>query len=208
MLPRLGLSCVLWLGLWSSACHHIKSDYSGYLEKHRASPPLPRVGIPAGYHITETTLKHRLDVRSARAGYGNIWIIELGEMLEQTMLSSEVRELFMGLHDEAPSAPGYVVAFELVDYQVSGFSAHLTLRIALRHDGVALVDRVYAADGAGQAGKVIGAGAFAMRHALHATTKNAVDTVLRQFLLDAQRALRGSILASDGTRRVLDPSHP
>jgi hypothetical protein len=175
-----------------SACHHIKADYPAYLEKHPASPGLPHLPLQVGYHIGDATLKHSITIRSATAGYGNKWIVELGAMLDQTMQSTEVRAAFANLRKGAASASGYDLGLDLVDYQVSGFSAHLTLRVVLRREGVVLIDRTYRSDGATQAGKVGWGGAFAMRDALHATTKHAVDAVLREFLIDVERATQNA----------------
>jgi hypothetical protein len=173
-----------------AACHHIKSDYPAYLEKQRASPALPHVPLQVSYHIGERTLQHSLSIRSATAGQGNKWIVEFGEMLDQTLQSTELRSAFTSLRRQPESARGYDLGFELIDYQVSGFSAHLMLHIMLRRDGTLLIDKIYPGDGETQAGKVVWGGAFSMRHALHATTKYAVDVVLRELLVDIERATR------------------
>src|SRR5687768_11422108 len=91
-LPFLGL-CVLL----SSGCHHIKSDYPKYLAKHPVSPALPYVPIQVRYGIDEDTLEHRLVIRSGTAGYGHRWIVEFGQMLDQTMRSAQVRAAFAQL---------------------------------------------------------------------------------------------------------------
>jgi hypothetical protein len=170
------------------ACHHIKSDYPAYLQKHPASPALPHVPVPASYHIGESTQKHRLVIRSGTAGYGNKWIVEFGEMLEQTLQSAEVRAAFATLDRDAASPSGFELVLDLVDYQVSGFSAHIMLRARLSHAGHLLSDKIYSADGAPQAGKVAWGGAFSMRDALHETTKHALDVILRELLIDIERA--------------------
>jgi len=188
MLRCLPLLCLC--ALLCAACHHIKADYPKYLAKHPASPALPHVPIQVRYEIDESTLKHRAVIRSGAAGYGNKWIVELGQMLQQTMQSADVRAAFAQLSHHASPPSHYDLRLELVDYQVSGFSAHLMLRAVLRQQGLIWIDKVYLADGPSQIGKVVWGGAFAMRNALHATTKHAVDLVLRQLLIDTQRVTR------------------
>jgi hypothetical protein len=170
------------------ACHHIKSDYPVYLQKHPASPALPHVPVAASYHVGESTQKHSLTIRSGSAGYGNRWIVEFGQMLDQTLQSAELRAAFATLERDAASPSRFELVFDLIDYRVSGFSAHIMLRVRLRHDGQALSDKVYSADGVAQVGKVVSRGAFSMRTALHTTTKDAVDVILRELLIDIARA--------------------
>ncbi len=201
MLRSLAMTLVLALATMGAGCHHIKSDYPTYLQKHSASPALPRVPLEARYSIGEATLHHRLSIRSALAGYGNKWIVEFGAMLEQTMQSTELQETFAGLTRQAASSgkPGYGIAFDLVDYQVSGLAAHLALRVVLERDGVVLIDKIYRSDGVPQVGKVFWGGAFTMRNALQASTKHAIDAALREFLIDTQRATAaggGPVVAS------------
>jgi hypothetical protein len=84
----------------------------------------------------------------------------------------------------------YEIDESTLKHRVVILSAHLMLRAVLRQQGLIWIDKVYLADGQSQVGKVVLAGPFAMRNALHATTKQAVDLVLRQLLIDTQRVTR------------------
>lgn len=191
--------------LLCSGCHHVASDYGAYLAKHPASPTFLKVPVAAEYAIDEATLQHRTTIRSGLAGQGNRWIVEFGQMLEQTMASNEVRAAFAQLSKAGANADPALVhlALELVDYQVSGMAAHVRLHVVISKQGATLIDKIYIADGPPQAGKVAWGGAFAMRNALHVSTKQAMDVMLREVLIDVRR-----VLASPGNAGGQVPGVP
>ena len=85
------LPCVSVL---AAGCHHIKSDYPAFLAKHGAYSDLPQTNVRARYAIDSRTSLHYYEVRSFAAGYGNRWIVEFGQMLDQTLQSDYVQGAF------------------------------------------------------------------------------------------------------------------
>jgi hypothetical protein len=182
------LVLVLWLTsstVLCTGCHHIKSDYPAFLAQHPPKPALPHVPINAQYTIAEETMRHSITYRSVAAGYGNKWILEVGNMLDQTMQSAEVRGAFGSLTMLGGAAPArsYHVEMELQDYYVADFAAHMTLRVKLVRDGDVLLDKVYKGDGGSNEYSLAWGNA---RKALQAATKRATENILREFLGDMQ----------------------
>jgi hypothetical protein len=182
-----------WASLWLAVillvgCHHIKSDYPGYVAQHPGSPALGHVNAEADWELGNETWAHRTVIRSGLAGFGNKWVVELGEMLAAQLASSETRAAFSELTPRDHRARAYTLRFALLDYRVSGFAAHVKLRVTVQRGAEWVLDKTYEGEGQPQAGKVAWGGAFAMRRALQATTKQAIDAVLRELLVDLERA--------------------
>jgi hypothetical protein len=98
MIRRLALVLSLTLSaVLCTGCHHIKSDYPAFLAQHPPKPALSHVPVSAQYTIAEETMRHSITYRSVAAGYGNKWILEVGQMLDQTMQSAAVRGAFGSL---------------------------------------------------------------------------------------------------------------
>jgi len=188
---RLGCGMIL-VCLWATGCHHIKSDYPAFLAEHGADSDLPPTSLRASYAIEPRTSLHYYEVRSVAAGYGNRWIIEFGDMLDQTMQADYVQRAFVRPSHYTPGRvePGYALLFELVDYRITSFTAHIQLRISLRHDGQPMFSKLYQADGPEHFGKVAWGGAFTMRGAIQDSTKGAVDQILRTFLNELEPLLK------------------
>jgi hypothetical protein len=183
--------------------HHVKDDYAHYLARSTGKRPLPRTNLTAAYMIASETQDHEYVVSPAGTDYGQEWIVEFGDMLDQTLRSSDVQAAFGKLEErrEDKPSPGSLVKFELVDYSFEDSYAHLELRISLVTGGVQRFARTYRADGKSQHGKVVFAGPFGVRNAVQQSTKLAMDEVLGEFIADVNDDL-------DPTPRVPPGSSP
>jgi hypothetical protein len=79
--------------------------------------------------------------------------------------------------------------FSLQNYQFSGFEATTALNISAYTDGREILSKAYVATGNSQGGKIFWGGGFAMKNAIQQSTKNAIDTILAEFIIDLNGAL-------------------
>jgi hypothetical protein len=183
--------------------HHVKDDYPRYLDRSSGKRPLPRTRLTAAYMIDPATQDHEYVVSPAGTDYGQEWVVEFGDMLDQTLRSRDVQAAFGKLErrrdDKTP--PSSLVKFELLDYSFADSYAHIELRISLLTGGVQRFARTYRADGKSQHGKVVFAGPFGVRNAVQQSTKLAMDEVLGEFIGDVNDEL-------DPARRAPSASPP
>ncbi len=175
--------------LGTSACtfrHVIEKDYPQYLVKNTGTANLPNTDKASEYFLTSNTQKHSYEFRAAMTGIGNLWIVEFGKMLDDTLMSTDVQKAFGALQkvsDVSGDSRGLLI-FDLQSYTFEGFGAHISLKISLSRLGQVVFSKTYTQDGKTQGGKMFWAGAFGQRNAVQQSTKLALDEILRQLILD------------------------
>ena len=179
---------MLAMTLWAPGCvtHEVAENYGQYLTNQDGTVQLPETGLIAVYSLAPATLDHRLEFKSATTGLANTWAVEFGKMLQATLQSQDVRRAFAELNP-APAAHGsdtLELAFELENYRFEDTRAKIDLAVTVSGGGSELFRNVYRAEGVSQGGKMFWGGAFAMRNAIHQSTKLAMDEILAEFLND------------------------
>lgn len=182
-------AALLLFGVSGCAIHHeIANDYAQYLANNIGASNLPKTDRASEYSLTRNTQEHSYEFRAVTTGYGNIWIVEFGKMLNDTLLSDDVQAAFGSLKktENAAASDGLLV-FDVQNYSFSDFSAHLKLNIALYRSNKLAFSKVYSEDGKSQGGKMFWGGAFAQRNAVQQSTKLAVDEILRELISDLNK---------------------
>lgn len=155
-----------------------------YLVNHRGESRLPHVAANvANYEIAAATRAYQLELPRRTTGYTPL-IVELGQMLEYTLQSPDVREAFGGLDGYTlGDSMGGLLVFDLQSYDFSDMHARVKLKITYRRWGTDVFSKVYQADGTADGGMAFG-DVLAMKEAVHEATKHALDDVLRQLIRD------------------------
>ena len=175
--------------LGTSACsiqHVIEQDYPQYLINNTGSANLPRTDKASEYLLTPNTQQHRYEFRAVATGYANLWIVEFGKMLDDTLMSTDVQNAFGALKkvsDSSGDSKGLLI-FDLQSYTFEDFGAHISLKISLSRSGEVVFSKIYTQDGRTQGGKMMWAGAFGQKNAVQQSTKFALDEILRQLISD------------------------
>ena len=180
------IACAFAISSGCSINHHIANDYSKYLANNQDRSKLPSTKLEASYSMTPNTENHRYEFRSAMVGYANLWIIEFGKILDETLKSKDVQNAFRKLQKQAGNKNdnGKLIVFDLVEYAYYEFGAHVVLKISLFTNGNEIFEKVYKADGKTQGGKMFLTGAFGMKNAIQQSTKLSIDEILKSFLID------------------------
>jgi hypothetical protein len=189
MLKKIALFLFLLVLTVSYGCsidHRVADDYRQYLANNKGSSNLPKTDFEADYSLTDFTKKHKYEFRSATVGYANLWIVEFGKILDETLKSPDIQKSFgqLSLAHENLENVNSLVLFDLESYEFSDFGAHVSLRIALFESGNKIFDKVYSVDGKTQGSKMFFAGVFGMKNAIQQSTKLAIDQVFRDFIED------------------------
>src|SRR5216684_146940 len=103
--------------------HVIEKDYPQYLAKNPTEPPVNKPQNKAVYTLTQPTLNHRTEFRAATAGYANLWIVEFGKMLDESLKSTPYSPFFST--DSSPLK----VEFDLQKYEFKNFQTYLTMKV-------------------------------------------------------------------------------
>lgn len=172
-----------------SACsirHDIHKDYPQYLAKHSGKANFSTTDLADAYYITPSTKKHKYEFRAVMTGYGHLWIVDFGQMLEDTLSSEEVQIAFDGLENvKSPDGgTGGTLVFHLLNYKFDDFCAQISIKVSLLRSGEVVFDKIYTKRGVSQGGKMFWGGAFAQRNAVQQSTKYAVDDILRELISD------------------------
>ena len=165
--------------------HDVVKDYPQYLMNNQGNSHLPTTSSASGYAVTPATQANHYEFRSAMAGYANVWVVEFGRLLDDTMQSSDVQAAFgklMKLNNSDES--GGLLVFDLQNYSYAELGAHITLKVTYRRGGKDVFSKVYQADGTTQGGKMFWGGAFAMKNAVQQSSKLALDHILMQLIND------------------------
>lgn len=174
--------------------HDVVKDYPQYLVNNQSQSHLPTTSAASGYLVSPATQAHHYEFRSAMAGYANVWVVEFGRMLDDTLQSHDVQAAF-GKLVKAPNgdaATDGLLTFDLQNYSYAELGAHVALKVTYRAQGKDVFEKVYQADGTTQGGKMFWGGAFAMKNAVQQSSKLAIDNILRQLIndLNAQASAR------------------
>jgi len=173
----------------SSGCtinHYIAKDYPQYLSNNQSGYSYGTTDAAHAYDLAPSTKNFKYEFRAVTTGYANLWIVEIGSMLEATMESADVQKAFGGIArvSNLASRDQTVLILELEKYEFIEFAAKLKMRARLQRDGNVLFEKEYQNSGRSQGGKMLWGGAFAQRNAVHQSTKSAIDEILGQLIRD------------------------
>jgi len=174
--------------------HQVSKDYPQYLIDN-AGADLGKAAGAHAYTVTPTTQAHHYEFRSALAGYANVWIVDMGPILSQTMASSDVQRAFGGINPGTSDKNG-LLTFDVRDYNFGDYGAHLSMLVTYSNSGRELFKKAYDVGGESQQGKMFWGGAFAMKNAIQQSTKGAVDEVLRRVISDLSIVGAGAVTGS------------
>lgn len=177
------------LAMSTSACtihHYVEQDYPQYLVNNTGTANLPTTDRVSAYLLAPATQQHSYEFRSMMSGYGNLWIVEFGRMLDDTMNSADARKAFGAIQkvSEVSGASDGLLLFDLQNYSFEEFGAHISLQISLYRSGKVVFSKLYRQDGKTQGGKMFWGGVFAQKNAVQQSTKLALDEILRQLIAD------------------------
>jgi len=177
---------VLTMSYGCSIDHNVADDYRQYLANNKGNSNLLKTDFEADYSLTDFTDKHHYEFRSATVGYANLWIVDFGKILDETLQSPDIQVSFgrLSLARDDLENIKKLVLFDLQSYEFSDFGAHVSLRIALFESGNKVFNKVYRADGKTQGSKMFFAGVFGMKNAIQQSTKLAIDQIFRDFIED------------------------
>lgn len=163
----------------------VVKDYPQYLMNNQSNSHLPTTSAASAYAVTPNTQTHHYEFRSAMAGYANVWVVEFGRLLDDTMQSSDVQAAFGKLMKvQSSDESGGLLVFDLQNYSYADLGAHIKLKVTYRRGGSDVFSKVYQADGTTQGGKMFWGGAFAMKNAVQQSSKLALDQILVQLIND------------------------
>lgn len=167
--------------------HPIAEDYNQYLVNNQGKSNLPKSDVSADYLLTEATINHRYEFRAALVGYGHLWIVEFGKILNETLQSEDVQIAFGELKESQGEEKGSLLTFELENYEFKDLHAHISLNITLTKNGEIQFEKSYQAEGASQGGKMFWGGPFAMKNSTQQSTKVAIDQILSELIQDINK---------------------
>ena len=136
-------------------------------------------------------------------GYANLWIVEFGKILDQTVQSRDIQEAFGRLEkqNDRNAETNSLLIFDLVNYTFNDFGAHVELKVTQKKSGVEQFDKTYRADGRTQGGKMFWGGVFAMKNAIQQSTKYALDDIFRRLIEDTNNTTKK---ANNGVQRIAE----
>lgn len=182
-LVRALIALVVLLSLGGcSIPHQVSKDYPQYLANNTGTD-LGKTTVAHAYTVTPATQSHHYEFRSALAGYANVWIVDMGPILNQTMASPDVQHAFGNINLGTSDANG-LLTFDVRDYNFGDYGAHLSMLVTYSNSGRELFKKTYDVGGESQQGKMFWGGEFAMKNAIQQSTKGAVDEVLRRVISD------------------------
>jgi PBP1b-binding outer membrane lipoprotein LpoB len=177
--------CVVFI-TGCSINHPVARDYGQYLENNRGDSNFPSTNIEAEYKIDEKTASHRYEFRAATVGYANLWIVEFGDILDETLRSDDVQRAFKKLEKSTSDnmQSENAILFSLANYEFKNYQAYISLNISLLHGNTEVLNKTYTAEGSSQGAKMFIGGVFAMKNATHQSTKIALDIIINNFMKD------------------------
>jgi hypothetical protein len=165
--------------------HDVAKDYPQYLINNQGASQFPSTSAASAYTISPATAANHYEFRSAMAGYANVWVVQFGKMLDDTLQSHDAQTAFGKLmKSDGGATSGGMLIFDLQSYTYVELGAHVSLKVTYRRDNQDVFSKVYQADGTTQGGKMFWGGAFAMKNAVQQSTKLAIDNILRQLIAD------------------------
>jgi hypothetical protein len=119
------------------------------------------------------------------AGYANVWVVQFGQILDDTLQAHDVQAAFGKLaKSDGGAVNDGLLVFDLQSYTYVELGAHVSLKVTYRRGNQDVFSKVYQTDGTTQGGKMFWGGAFAMKNAVQQSTKLAIDNILRQLIVD------------------------
>ena len=173
--------------LCTSSCQHfIEKDYPEYLANNIGTANLPKTDKASEYILTPNTQQHSYEFQAVSTGVANIWVVEFGKMLDDTLMSTDVQKAFGALQkvSDMSGSSSSLLIFDLHNYTSEDYGAHISLKISLIRSGREIFSKIYKQHGKTQGGKMVWGGAFAQKNAVQQSTKLALDEILRQLILD------------------------
>lgn len=183
--------------------HAVQADYPRYLVNNSGSSNLPKTDRASQYFLTPNTQGYTYEFRSVMIGAANLWVVEIGKMLDDTLMSADVQAAFGGLEKVSDAGVGSrgTLTFDLQRYTFEQFGAHITLKVSLSRAGKTVFESTYVQDGKTQGGKMFWGGVFAQKNAVQQSTKLALDAILRQLITD----LNASALSAHEAQQCVPP---
>jgi len=180
---------ILYIAVSCGGCsirHMVSDDYPQYLLNNRDLSKFPKTQYTAEYLLTQNTINHHYEFRAATTGYANLWIVEFGKMMENTLESADIQAAFKKLTKAVgnDSSGAMIIKYDLSDYQFEGFEARVKMEISVTREGIVVFNKRYFEKGISQGGKMFWAGVFGMKNAIQQSTKSAIDKILIQSLND------------------------
>lgn len=194
-----------WIGL-AGCSYYVMDSYPRYLENNPTDAGGWVVEGPASYDMTPATERHVRRIKSFMAGWANDWYIEFGKVLTATLESEDLRRIFPSLRRATDDPAALHLDFELKAYDFRDSRAFLSLAVRIHVDGRLAAHTVYRAEGEPQGEKVFFGGAFAMRNAIHQSTKSAMDLILGELVADVVAFLEEAPAPSPGATSQSAPS--
>lgn len=190
----LSLLATVALAAGCSINHPIAEDYNQYLANNEGVSTLPKTELEADYSINKETISHRYEFRAATVGYANLWIVEFGKILHETLKSKDVQDAFGRLEESTGENldDGDLISFTLESYEFKDYHAYISLNIVFSKSGTMILEKTYHAEGRSQGGKMFWGGVFAMKNAAQQSTKLALDKILGDFIQDINVKLTGA----------------
>ena len=173
----------------TSACtirHMVADDYPQYLVKNAGAANLPHTDRAGQYVLSQNTQRSSYEFRAFASGEANLWIVEFGRMLDDTLMSADVQKAFGSLQKAGDASQGRngLLLFDLQTYTFQEFGAHISLKVSLMRGGQEVFSKTYNQDGKTQGGKMFWGGAWAQKNAVQQSTKLALDEILRELIAD------------------------
>ena len=180
---------LIFISIIFSGCsinHRIADDYEQYLLSNKGNVNLPNTELEADYIIERDSQTHKYEFRAVTVGYGNLWIVEFGKILDKTLQSKDVQEAFGRLTKilETDTNDSNLVTFKLINYEFIDYCAYVTLDISIKNVDDVTRHKTYRGDGKGQASKMWIGGVFLMKDAIRQSTKYAIDSIISDFIND------------------------
>jgi hypothetical protein len=164
--------------------HPVAKDYPEFIAKHGSVGNLPKTDLDTGYLIDPKTMAHRYEFRAVTVGYGHLWIVEFGKILDETLNAPYVQSAFSRLQKQSSSSgvAGNLIEFTLEKYEFKDYRAYVSMKIVLSNGGKTILDKTYSVEGYSKGGQMWGAGPFGMKNATLDSTKSAIDKILIKFI--------------------------
>jgi len=175
--------------LGCSIKHPVADDYKQYLKNNTGERPLVKQGYQADYTLSEKTINHHYEFRSGLTGYANLWIIDFGKLLEDTLESKDVQRAFISFKKKQDhnASKGILIEYNLISYEFKNLEARVELEVTLYNNSKFIFSKAYQEKGVSQGGKMFWGGAFGMKNAIQQSTKSAIDKILQESFNDIMK---------------------
>lgn len=89
------------------------------------------------YYLDPATDHHQVEIRAIMAGAANIWVVQIGKILDATMQGCDIRSAFdtVTKTSNLDGTSDVLLIFQLRNYQFANFQTTLELEITVRDQG-------------------------------------------------------------------------